>query len=114
MAYITEHHSKQEWERHDREHRWVYFFVGGDSVGIDNLLEGPSEVVDLEMSGRLDSMLVLLDTPGRCEGAQVLEDVLLVVARRPEISDVHRSTLFELVQRVEERLLLGHVPSENF
>lgn len=45
MADITEHHTEQEGESHDREDSRVDFLVHRNTVGVDDLLEDISKVI---------------------------------------------------------------------
>jgi hypothetical protein len=50
VAYIAEHHCKQEWECHCGEIGWVYFFVGWNPVGVYDHLTDTRDSVGLEVS----------------------------------------------------------------
>jgi hypothetical protein len=54
MSDISEHYSKEERVGHDVEGSRVHFLVIRLSIGFHNFMEGPDEVVDLEVSGRLE------------------------------------------------------------
>ena len=52
MTHISKHHSKQERERHDGEDCWVDFTISGNSISVNNLLEGVCQLVCLKVSWR--------------------------------------------------------------
>lgn len=52
MPDIPKHNSKKERESNNVEQSWVNFSISWDTVGIYNFLEGPCEIVGLDMSGR--------------------------------------------------------------
>ena len=52
VAGVAEHDSKEEWESDDGEHRGVGLSVRGNSVSIDQLLEGRSKLVRSEEGWR--------------------------------------------------------------
>ena len=58
MANVSEHDSILEGKGDDGEDRWVDFLVVGDTIGVDDVLEGGSELVGLDEGGRLDPMVV--------------------------------------------------------
>jgi hypothetical protein len=45
MEYITEHNTKQEWERYARKNGGIDFLVRWHTICIDNFLEYPSEFI---------------------------------------------------------------------
>ena len=50
MQEISEHDTKEEWERNAGEHSWVYLFVISYTVSINNFLENRCELIRLEIS----------------------------------------------------------------
>lgn len=56
MSHISEHHTKQEGKGNACEHARVHFFVVGNTIGVDDLLEDISELIHSEQTWRLDSM----------------------------------------------------------
>jgi hypothetical protein len=48
MPDITEHHSKEEREGHDREEAGIDFFVARYTIGVDDLLVCPVEIIKSE------------------------------------------------------------------
>lgn len=49
MANIAKHDSEHEREEHHSKETRVYLLIARDTVGVDNLLEWPSELIDLEV-----------------------------------------------------------------
>jgi hypothetical protein len=114
VTHITEHDSKEEGEGDLGEDGGVDFLVHGDTIGVHNLLERPCEVVDFDVSGRLNCVVSeLLEV----SGGVVLQDFLdsgLVIIWRPEVADVGVATNLEVVQLEVEVLLLGNEPLVDF
>jgi hypothetical protein len=56
VTHISKHDTEQEGEGNYTKDWRVYFFVVGYTVGIDNFLEYPSELIHSEETRRLNSM----------------------------------------------------------
>ena len=49
MSNISEHKPKQEGEGHTGKDSRVYFFIAWNTIGINNLLKGLSEIILFEV-----------------------------------------------------------------
>ena len=49
MANISEHDAEQKRKCRDCEECWIDFLISRDSVGVDDLLEWPSEIVQIKV-----------------------------------------------------------------
>ena len=99
MAQISKHYPKEEGEGDAGKDGWVYLLVVGHSVGVDNLLEGIGEVVDLEVGGGNGRFVVHF---------LQLQDALLARSLAQTAHFVARQPLLVLEQLVQE-LVLGQV-----
>ena len=54
MTDISKHDCKEERECRNSEEPWVDFSVSGYAVGVNNHLEGGCDIVELEISWRLN------------------------------------------------------------
>ena len=93
MTVVSEHDCEKERESHGREHGWVSFLVEWHTVGVCNFLEHKCNIVRLEVSWRIDDVLVV------CIALKLLElsaaklrhsllDELFLLKGRPEESYV--------------------------
>ncbi len=71
---IAEHDTEQEGERDTRENCWIYFFVDGNTVSVDNFLESPCEFIVPEESWWFDCVLIVLSVLSSWESGQCVED----------------------------------------
>jgi len=55
MHDITEHHTKEEWERNCSKNSWIHLFVIGDTVSVDNILWHFCETIQIEKGWPLKS-----------------------------------------------------------
>lgn len=53
MAQIAKHDSEEEWECYNSKNSWIYFFMHGNTICIDDLLENFSKFIRFDISGRL-------------------------------------------------------------
>lgn len=60
MSVIPKHYCEEERESHHRESRRICFAVGGDAIGVCDLLESPSHIVQLEVGWGLNLMRLLV------------------------------------------------------
>ena len=60
MAVVTEHHSEEEGESDNCESGRICFAVGGNAIGVCDLLESPSHIVQLEVGWGLNLMRFLV------------------------------------------------------
>ena len=56
MSHISKHDSKEEWESDTSKDRRIDLFVHWDTVGVNNLLEWPREVICLDVGRWCDIM----------------------------------------------------------
>lgn len=114
MTQISEHHSEQEGESNLSENCGIDFLVHGDTIGIDDFLEGESKVIDLDIGGWLDGVVgEFLEV----SGGEVLEDFLdglLIFIGTPEIPDVGSVSCFHQVQLHVQVLFFRHEPLVHF
>lgn len=111
MAQITEHDTKEEGECDDREYCRIDFLVHWNTVGVHDLLEDPCELICLDVSRGLDTMVfIALEVCGG-ETSQGTSDCILLQRRAPKISDIGRFTLAHVVQSSIDSLLLNNEPS---
>ena len=57
MAHISEHDSEKEWESHDSKDSRVNFFMHGDTICINDLLEHLSKIIRFNVGRRLYVMI---------------------------------------------------------
>jgi len=57
MADITEHHTEEEWESDDTKVCWVDFLIPRNAIGVHDFLEWHCELILLEFSRRVDSVI---------------------------------------------------------
>jgi hypothetical protein len=57
MAHIAEHNSEKEWESNDSKDSRVNFFMHGNTIGINDLLENLSKVIRFNVGRRLYVMI---------------------------------------------------------
>ena len=67
MTVVAEHNCDLEWESDDSEDGWVGFVVLRHSISVSNLLENISHCVCLEVSGRVNQVIVARVSPKRFE-----------------------------------------------
>jgi hypothetical protein len=97
MTDITEHHTEQEGESHNREDSGVDFFVHRYTIGVDDLLEDVCEVICLDVCGRLYGM-VLKPFNRSCRVCpKFLPQIFFSVTGAPEVTYVCSITLPHLV-----------------
>ena len=48
MAHITEHHSEEEREGHERNNNWISFFISWDTICIDDQLPDSGKLIGSE------------------------------------------------------------------
>ena len=114
MANITEHHTEQEGESHDREDSGVDFFVHGNTVGVDNLLEDISKVIRFKVSGRLYGVVLKPFNGSSWICSQFLPQIIFSVTGAPEVTNVGSVPLPHLVDARIDSLLLGNEPFVHF
>lgn len=114
MQNITEHHSKQEWKSNRGEKSWIDFLVGGDTVGVHYLLEGPGEVVALYEGRSREILLVKLwnlmnlrafDVPPHPNSIELLFEGWLHLSWAPKETHKQVLVVFEFVKLCVNRLL---------
>jgi hypothetical protein len=52
MSGISEHYSKNVRERNNSEQSWIYFLVGRDAIGVNDLLKRLSESISFYICRR--------------------------------------------------------------
>jgi len=115
VTVITEHDSEQEGEGHNGEDGGVSFLVGGDTVGVGDLLEHPCHVVELEVGGGSDRVGLLgVGSPerelSRHKAHQGLLDERLLFDGSPQETNVGGLTSLHHVECSVDSLLLGNEP----
>jgi hypothetical protein len=113
VTHITEHDTEQEREGDTSEDSGVDFFVHGDTISVDDLLEGPCELVSLEVSRRFNSVVTKSLIVSCGVVLENLSDLWLLLNRAPEETNVSSSTLFHLVEGMVESLFFGNEPFVN-
>ena len=114
MSHISKHDTKEEGERNTSEDSGVNFLVHGDTIGVDNLLESPSEVIVFYVSGWLDC--VVTESLKVCGGVclQCLSNLLFVGNWTPEESNVSTSTLSHVIEGMIKCFFLCNEPFVDF
>ena len=59
MHHITEHNTKQEWERYYGKKSRVYFFISWHTISVNNFLKRPSKFIS-RYKCRFDHMFKLI------------------------------------------------------
>ena len=98
MTHVSEHDTEKEWERDAGKHSWVSFLVHGDTIGVDDLLEGSSEFISFEIGGGSDCMIVKSFKVGCGVLRKSLSNLFFISNGGPEESNVGSSTLSHVVE----------------
>ena len=114
MTHISEHDSEQEWEGDLREYGWVDFLIHGHSIGVDDLLKGECEVVNLDVGGWLDGVAGELLEVGGGMVDQDLSDPVLLFIGTPEIPNVGGGACLHEIDLSVDVFLLGDEPLVDF
>lgn len=115
MAIVAKHNAEHERESDDAEWRWVSLHVGRNAVGVDELLEEPRHVVELEEGRRIELMrfvgvVAVAGELSRLKIAEALVNHGLHFIRGPEEADVGGLARFHHVERIVDCLLFGNEP----
>lgn len=110
MAQVTKHDSEEEREGDNSENSRVYFFMHGDTISIDDLLENFSKFIRFDISGRFYGVVFEPLKVSRPESSKVSSELLLFLARAPEIPYVHSFALLHQINAVIDGLFLGNKP----
>jgi hypothetical protein len=110
MTHITEHDTEQEGESHTGKYSRVNFLVHGNTISVNDFLEGPCELISFKVSRRLDSMVTksLIVRSGIV--LKNFPDLRLLFNGAPEEANVGGLTLLHLVEGMIESLFLGNEP----
>jgi hypothetical protein len=98
MAHITEHHSEEEWEGHDRHWYWVCFLVVWHSISVNNHLEDSCEICSLKVSWPWNGVIVISNDLGSAILLQSTSYKVLLLDWSPEISDKTLVLPFHLIE----------------
>jgi hypothetical protein len=113
VANVAKHYSKEEWEGNYSENSWVHFLKHWYSIGINDFLEGESEFVLFDVSGRLDSVILKPLKVSRGELSQLELNLLLLGGGTPEVADVSSFSLSHKIHRLIDRFLFRNKPLVN-
>lgn len=114
MAYVTEHHTEQEGESHDRKDCGVDFLVHRYAICVDDLLEGVGEFISLNVSGRLYGMVLKPFNGCSRVCPKFFPKIIFSFTGAPEITNVCSILLPHLVDARINSLLLGNEPFVDF
>ena len=98
MAHITEHHSEEEWEGHDRHWDWVGFLVAWHTISVNNHLEDSCEVCSLKISWSWNGVVVISNDLGSAILLQSTSHKVLLLDWSPEIPDETLVLPFHLIE----------------
>jgi hypothetical protein len=113
VTNITKHNTKQEGESDTSKDSRVHFFVGRNTIGVDNFLEGPCESIISEQARRFHMMV-----NNHCEGwnfniyvlfldfSHLIIDFRLVRSWNPTVSMEELIILLKLIKTCIESFLL--------
>lgn len=110
MAYVSKHHTEEERECDYGEHCWVDLLIHRYTIGIDYLLEGSCELIELDVGRRFDGVILISLDICCSKVPQLAFDPILISSWAPEVPYVSSIPMFHLVQRVVDRFLLCHKP----
>jgi len=88
MTDITKHDSEEEGEGNDSKDTWVNFFVHWDTISVNDLLESGGEFIHLQISGRLNIVVLESLEVSGWELRENISDLLFLFAWAPEITNV--------------------------
>jgi hypothetical protein len=113
VTHISEHDTEEEGEGHTGKDCWVNFFVGRNTICIDDFLESPCESIDPEHARWLDVMLQDQSEGGNFhidvllpDFLQIFVDLGLVSSGDPAVPMEESALLLKLVETGIEGLLL--------
>jgi len=110
VAQVTKHDSEEEREGDNCEDCGVYFFMHGDTISIDDLLENFSKFIRFDISGRFYGVVFEPLKISRPESSKVSSELLLFLDRGPEIPYVHSFALLHQINAVIDGLFLSNKP----
>ena len=119
MSVVSKHYCEKEWESHDWESWRICFAVGRNAIGVCDLLESPSHIVQLEVGWGLNLMrLLVVWTPrlelSGLEFGKCLPDEHFYGDRTPNEANVSLFTRFHHVECGVDRLFLSNKHKHNF
>ena len=107
MAHITEHHSEEEWECHNRYWHWVGLLVAWYAISINDQLEYSCEICSLKVSWSWNRVVIISDNLGSAILLQSTSHKVLLLDWSPEIPDETLILPFHLIQGFVKSLLFS-------
>ena len=100
MTHITEHNTEQEGENRNGVQSRIYLLVSGNTVSVDDFLEGRCESVGLDVGWVL---CFGLHFSQRYERRENLVKQACLLLLNPNFSDHNVVSFFEQIHRVENK-----------